>query len=273
MYLVFDIGGTNTRLAASDDGQTFGSPLILPTPKLFAEAMVSLQAAAATLTANRPLTAAAGGISGTLAPDRRTLVHATHLPDWVKQPLAAGLVAALGGPVVIENDAAVVGLGEAAAGAGKNYSVVVYVTVSTGVGGARIVDRRVDRRVIGFEPGFQIIDRANLLTLEDLISGTAIARRYGRPPRELTDPAIWDEAAALLAIGLHNSIVHWSPEVVILGGSMFKQPGIALEAVRQHLATFKTALGGVPEIKLAELGDLGGLHGGLQMLSLLVARS
>ena len=61
----------------------------------------------------------------------------------------------------IANDTAVVGLGEAHRGAGIGYNIVTYITVSTGVGGTRIVDGRIDRRIYGFEPGHQTIDIDN----------------------------------------------------------------------------------------------------------------
>jgi glucokinase len=50
------------------------------------------------------------------------------------------------------------GLGEAVFGAGKGREIVVYMTISTGVGGARIVGGKIDASAMGFEPGHQIID-------------------------------------------------------------------------------------------------------------------
>ncbi len=267
-YLLFDIGGTKTRLALSEDGKTFGVPEIFATPKNFDEGMRMIEERARTLAEGQELERAAGGISGTLNPDKTTLTHATHLPEWVNEPLLERLQIALDTTVTLENDTAVVGLGEAMAGAGRGFGVVVYLTVSTGVGGVKIERGKIDSHTFGFEPGFQIINEATGETLESAISGTAIAKKYGKAPREITDQAVWDECARILAVGVHNAILHWSPEVVVIGGSMMKAPaGINVAAVTEHLAKLPNPLPVYPPLKAAALGDLGGIHGALALLS------
>ena len=182
----------------------------------------------------------------------------------------AGLIQLFSCPALIENDSALCGLGEAVAGAGRGSDIVAYITVSTGVGGVRIVDGKVDRAHAGFEPGHQIV--ASGLTLERLVSGRAMSEKYGKHPREITDEVVWEELAGYLALGLHNTIVHWSPEVVVLGGSMMKVPGIALPAVQAYLAKTLKIFPVLPELRLAELGDFGGLHGALELLRQKLAR-
>lgn len=84
----------------------------------------------------------------------------------------------------LANDADLVGLGEAVYGAGKGYKVVAYFTVSTGVGGARIVNKRIDKGVFSFEPGWQYVYGQGLNScnrqmydfLEFFVSGTALAK-------------------------------------------------------------------------------------------------
>ena len=86
----------------------------------------------------------------------------------------------------MENDTALVGLGEATVGAGKGAAIVVYVTISTGANGARIVDGVLDRAAFGFELGEQLLGRAaSAGTLEELVSGRAIQDRFGAPPATL----------------------------------------------------------------------------------------
>jgi len=77
--------------------------------------------------------------------------------------------------VFIENDASIVGLGEAVSGAGMGEEIVVYITVSTGVGGTRIVSGEIDEHAYGFEPGHELINMQD--SLEDLVSGTAVEER------------------------------------------------------------------------------------------------
>ena len=113
----------------------------------------------------------------------------------MRKPLVHRLQDELSTKAYIANDTAIVGLGEAHAGAGKGSDIVVYITVSTGVGGARIVDGEIDRRAFGFEPGHQIIDIDNSICkkcksgqLEDMVSGTATQHRFGVKPYEVEDP-------------------------------------------------------------------------------------
>lgn len=274
MFLLFDIGGTKTRLAVSSDGRRFRKPVIVSTPRRFDRALTAIRQAVQQLTNGRKLRAAAGGVAGPLDAKRERLVNAPHLKAWLGKPLKRSLERALGAPVTLENDAAVVGLGEATHGAGRGFSIVAYLTVSTGVGGARIVDGQIDRSAFGFEPGHQVLHllAARCQTcglpgdLESLVSGSAFERRWKVPPRRIRNRKIWHQAGEILSLGLVNLTVFWSPEVIVLGGSMFKQPGIAVPLVRrlfrQHLKIFPKQ----PRIVPAALGDVGGLFGALELL-------
>ena len=196
-----------------------------------------------------------------------------NLQGWGGKQITHALEDAFGCTIFVENDTAIVGLGEAVAGSGKGYPICVYMTVSTGVGGVRIVNGQIDTSALGFEPGHQIIDagrglQANTvggdgLDLEGIISGTAVTKRYGKKPFEITDEAFWDEMARLLAYGLNNTIVHWSPDIVVIGGSMMKKVGIPVERVRAHLKGILHIYPELPLIEHSALGDIGGLHGAL----------
>ncbi len=276
MYLLFDIGGTNMRLALSRDGVTFGEPKIIPTPKDFDEGMLALKNLSTELLGGERAVAAAGGIAGTLSRDKTKFLNGPHLQGWNAKPIKAALETAFGCPTFIENDTAIVGLGEAVAGAGKGYAIVVYLTVSTGVGGVRIVRECIDVSAIGFEPGHQIIDADGTLCktsvcgigldLEAAVSGTAVTARYGKKPYEITDEGFWEEMARVLAYGLNNSIVHWSPDIVVIGGSMMKQIGIPIDRVRAHLRGILHIYPELPLIEHSTLGDIGGLHGALHFV-------
>ena len=273
MYILFDIGGTNMRIAFSRDKETFGTPAIIPTPKDFDEGMRVFKEEAFRLAEGETITALGGGIAGTLSRDRAVFLNGPHLGGWNRKPIKKSLEDLFGAPAFVENDTAIVGLGEALAGAGKGYAVVAYVTVSTGIGGARIVDGKIDVSAMGFEPGHQIIDADGTLCkstvcgfgldLEGALSGTAITQRYGKKPKEITDTAFWEEMARVLAYGLNNTIVHWSPDIVILGGSMMKEVGIPVDRVKMYLEKILKIFPKIPPIVKASLGDVGGLYGSL----------
>jgi predicted NBD/HSP70 family sugar kinase len=272
-YIVFDIGGTNMRVAYSRDGVPFEEPRIVHTPKDFDEGMREFGRLARECAGGAPITHAGGGIASPLSRDRTTILNSPHLPGWSGKPVREAMSHELGVPVFIENDTAIVGLGEAVAGAGKGYPIVAYMTISTGVGGVRIVNEKIDISAVGFEPGHQIIDASgglhatsvggNGIDLEGYISGTAISERYGKKPYEITDAPFWDEMARLLAYGINNTIVHWSPDVVVLGGSMMNTIGIPVDRVEAHLRGLLHIFPELPVIAHSSLADIGGLHGGL----------
>jgi predicted NBD/HSP70 family sugar kinase len=267
MYLLFDIGGTQMRFGFSPDGEKLSEPEIVPSPGSFAEALEVVKKVANRLCQDQKIKAVAGGLAGTFNQDNTVLLSAPHLREWINQPVASLLQKEFDCPIYLENDTAMVGLGEAVAGAGAGAGIVAYLTVSTGVGGARIVDGRVDRHTTSFEPGHQIIDyRAPEKHLEDYVSGSAVRQTTQKEPKDITDEDFWREVSRTLAVGLHNTILHWTPEVVVLGGGMMKSPGIILEEVEATLARSLAFLPLRPALRRATLGETGGLHGALSYL-------
>jgi len=271
MFLIFDIGGTKMRLALSKDGVTFEEPFITETPKDFEDGLEVFK----NFAGEQKIEAVAGGIAGPLGKEHSSLIGSPNISTWIGKPLKEELEKIFNAPVYLENDSALVGLGEATAGAGKNKKIVVYITVSTGVGGARIVDGKIDVHRNDFEPGHQIIDFNNSLCpdcdgpyLGSLISGTGIEKRTGKKPYDVHDKNAWSQMSEWLAIGLNNVIVFWTPDIVVLGGpSIVGDPAIDVGETIGHLKKMLKIYPELPEIKEAELKDLGGLYGALELLS------
>ena len=268
MYLLFDVGGTNIRFGVSRQGTSVDTTETHPTPYTFSEGIALFRRVAGKLSQGEKIDAIAGGLASSMDRTHENLLSPPNLPGWANAPVKKALEEALGAPAFLENDAALAGLGEVVFGAGKGKDIVVYMTVSTGVGGARIVRGNIDANVLGFEPGHQIIDATGTLdpagNLESYISGTAVEKRFGKKPHEIEDLAAWDEIARWLAVGLNNVTVFWSPDVIVLGGSMvLKKPGIDVERVRAHFKEVLTIFPKLPEVVQAALGDFGGLHGAL----------
>jgi predicted NBD/HSP70 family sugar kinase len=137
-------------------------------------------------------------------------------------------------------------------------------------GGARLIDGTLDVSGYSFEPGDQIIamnEQGKGVSVEDLVSGTALERRFGKKPYAIEDSAVWEELAHLLACALNNTIVHWSPAVMVLGGPMITgKPAISIERTKEHLKTMLTVYPELPEIKQATLKDIGGIYGACALL-------
>jgi predicted NBD/HSP70 family sugar kinase len=273
-YVVFDIGGTKTRIGVSEDLETLDTVKSFKTPGNFKEGMEKITKVISEMTDSKPL-AFAGGIRGLINEDRTGLENDSVLSKWAGKSIVQELHKIARAPVFLENDSAVAGLGEAVFGAGKDLDIIAYHTVSTGVGGVKIEHGTIDLASVGFEPGHQILDIDRTIlgdeivpTLENLVSGTALASRFGVPAYEIRqDDIVWDELAEYLSQGLRNTIMYWSPEVIVLGGSMIiGDPAIKIDAIRKYTVQSLDGFVECPLIALAELGDEAGLYGGLALI-------
>ena len=129
------------------------------------------------------------------------------------------------------------------------------------------MNKEIDEHAYGFEPGNELIDMEH--SLEDLVSGSSVEDRFGKKPYEIPqEDHLWDELAEKLAFGLHNSIVHWSPDSIVLGGSMIVgDPAISVVDIEKHLKDISKVYPTLPKVRKATLGAVGGLHGALHYLN------
>jgi predicted NBD/HSP70 family sugar kinase len=280
MHILFDIGGTKTRIASTTNKENFNDPVVFDTPSLYEDGLSIIKEKILLLSRGQRVETIVGGIAGPWSRKREILIASPNLSDWIEKPLKSDLEESFKTNVFIENDAAMVGLGEATTGAGKGFGIVVYITVSTGVGGARIVEGKIDEKIIGFEPGHQIVDMDKTFVpdapgtdLESMIGGRWVEARIGKKPHEIEDSEFWEKTARILAVGLNNTIVHWSPDVVVLGGSMMNKIGVPLDRVEAHLRQMIKIYPDLPPLRKSELGDLGGLYGALAYLNKHVGKS
>ncbi len=261
MYLLFDIGATNMRLAISEDGQSLVNKKTFLTQAHFADGLKIFESYKNEL--GQDCTVVCGGLPGGLNAEKTELLVARNLPEWAGHPISESLAAIFKAPVFLHNDAVLAGLGEAVLGSGVGYDVVVYITISTGVGGVRIENGKIDEEGLSYKVGLQIIDESGN-DLEELISGKNLAKRFGITADKLTDQTVWDDVVNNLAQGLVHVCQHWRPDVVVLGGGVtfsnhfsVEQVGLAMQQV------FPKELK-VPVVKISKLGDDAGLYGALE---------
>jgi glucokinase len=109
-----------------------------------------------------------------------------HVPGWENMPLCTLLSEEFGVPVSVDNDANVAALGEYRFGAGQECNSLMYITISTGVGGGLILNGQPWRGAEGMagEIGHTVIDPDGPLCLcgkrgclERLASGPYIAQQ------------------------------------------------------------------------------------------------
>lgn len=305
--LALDIGGT--KLAAgvvTPDGALLASvrePTALGDgPRRIVDRLVEL---GAKVTSEAGLTtgdlAAVGvGCGGPLDVERGIVQDPPNLPGWTDVPLVAWLRGAFGRPVYLDNDANAAALAEHRWGAGRGCGSIVYLTISTGIGGGVVIGDELLRGANGnaAEIGHMsvAIDGWPCVCgrrgcLEAFASGTNIARRAREAVEageasgmtELAgstgsitaqtvaeaarrgDPLarrIWDETTMVLGAGLANVLNVFNPSRIILGGGVTHAGELLFEPVRR--AALSQTLGPqaeVADIVPAELGETIGIHG------------
>lgn len=251
MMVIADIGGTTTRVARSVDEKTFDEPTVFDTvAHNFETGIQNVIHAARSVAHNETIDRCVIGIAGRFSDDYETLLDSAHLPGWEKHNLAQTLRDALGCSVLIQNDVALGALGEANEGAGAGAHVVTYIAVGTGIGGRKVVGGYLDEsdyRSVGHQS--VTIDGVTK-RLEEFVSGTTVMKEHGVRASDLDNPAEWDRYARAFAHGLHATLLAWSPERVMLGGTLCSDTMLSIPRIKKHLATLRTD---IPEIVYATL--------------------
>lgn len=142
-----DLGGTSVKFALIDETGRFHYEGILPSrADVSAEAVIGQLSKAVSEVKEYasehgiPICGAGLGTPGIVdATGRIVLGGAENIRGWENLPLADRLEEISGLPVVMGNDANMMGLGETVFGAGKGASDVVFITVGTGIGGAVVI--------------------------------------------------------------------------------------------------------------------------------------
>src|SRR3989338_10491250 len=107
VYILFDIGGTKTRIGVSFDGKRLGKVKIIPTSRDAKGGIAVLKSIAEELTGGKKIKAICGGIAGSF--DRRKSVivgGGGNIKGWVGKPLKVMLERKFHASVYLENDAA-----------------------------------------------------------------------------------------------------------------------------------------------------------------------
>jgi len=230
------------------------------------------------------ITAIGIGCGGPLDSANGVLIAPLHLPGWNDVPIAARAAEELGRPAVLDNDATAAAAGEHRYGAGRGTRNMVYLTLSTGVGGGVIIDGRLHRGRTGNggELGHVTVDWHGRRChgcgrrgcLEAYCSGTSIAERaheagmdgataadVAQAARAGNDVAarIWDETCEALACGITSIVNLFEPEIVVLGGGVVRTGDQLLAPVRERVAVH--AMGGPVGVVAALNGDQVGVVG------------
>lgn len=265
LIVALDFGGTKLSAALTTlanlkstaptwrDRQRHFSP---PDADAQYEIRTMLAMSKALLAGKRPI---AVGVSfgGPLDFESGTVRLSHHVSGWENMPLKEIVQAEFGAPALVDNDANAAALGEHRFGSGRGYNDLMYVTVSTGVGGGWILNGRPWRghESMAGEIGHTVVDPGGPLCLcgkrgcvERLASGRFMAQdleeAWRRQPsalaerfmegKEITGETVAKAAAAgeekalgilergawALGVGIGNAANLIGPQVVLLGGGV-----------------------------------------------------
>lgn len=219
-YLGIDIGGTKTLLAVFDPSSKLVFEHKIPTPRDYGQLMSDIGAALHKELGAYNFSHCCCAVPGWIDFKLGIAIGFGNLP-WenvhVKKDLETILPQA---KILIHNDAKLAGLSEAHV-LGGTYRKVLYLTVSTGIGGGIIIDGYIDPDFANFEPGQMQFDyQGKPMQWEDFASGRSLKERYGQLASDITDEKIWREYAQLIALGLEELLATVQPEVVVFGGGV-----------------------------------------------------
>jgi predicted NBD/HSP70 family sugar kinase len=218
MYAAVDVGGTKTLIAVFNNNGEIVEQLKFPTPTEYDTFKAELADSVVNLHTKQFISGAIG-IRGNIDRKSGRQLFDDVLP-WRKAPVRDDCAQLFGCDFALENDSKLAGLSEARL-AGNLFHRVLYVTVSTGIGSAFIVDGELDEHTIDSEIGKSVYEHdGRLMQWEDFASGKAIVKKYGKRASEIEDPAAWHEIARNLAIGLINASAAYTPDLIILGGGV-----------------------------------------------------
>lgn len=280
LMIAVDIGGTSFRVALVDPRMTIHARSAQPTraqdgASTAVDRIIAAIRETAAQVSPESLKGIAVATAGPIDPAHGIILTPPSLPSWRRVPLKDRLTAAFPQPVWVEHDADMAAWGEYRFGAGRGYERLVYLTVSTGIGGGVILDGRLLRgaKVSAAELGHIVIDPngpdcncGGKGHVEAMASGTAIARmaaerlRKGEPstllnrcnndPPHITARMVAEEARAgdalageILRKAGRNlglavvSLIHiFDPDVVIIGGGVSNAGELLLGPVRETIA-------------------------------------
>ncbi len=274
LYVGLDIGGTKFIAAACRRDGAILRRIREKTPLDLDEGLTLLSRMVEEVAGGEAVAAMGAAIGGPL--DWQTgVVSPLHQPRWRNVPLKIIMEEIWRCPFYVDVDTNIAALGEYRFG-GSAAARLLYVTVSTGMGGGFLVDGRIYRGMNGGHPeaGHQSINfrcsNPGAIEcecgapdcLEALVSGNGIRRIYGKPAEDLNEGE-WDEVGYNLGQGLRNMAAVMLPDVIVLGGSVAVGGGDRLLAAARDVMRDCLKIVPAPELRISALGGDTALMGAL----------
>ncbi len=271
--LGIDLGGTKTAFALFEkDSMKQLSMNVIPTDAKRGFEAVKQSVLTEIATLRRDDTVAIGlGVPGFINHASGKIVTMPNIPGAEGMELAACLQYETHLPTVVENDARCFTYAEALIGSGKDHSVVLGVTLGTGVGGGIVIDKKIYHGARGnageighmlLQPGtppYPTKDKRG--EVEQFLSGTAMGKRCeaAESPQDYLEgqvcgfmqPQVFREVSWLIVNAVHTI----DPSVIVFGGSAGRALKPHLEKIKQELKMWMLPSINPPLLVVSELKD------------------
>jgi glucokinase len=303
MFMAVDVGGTQLRAAiySYDSWMPVRVERIL-TKDPFSTPLERLESLIKSIwPVNETINAIGVATPGTIDPYRGVLVSVANIPGWENLPLRQILEDQFQTPVGIGNDANLAALGEWQYGAGKGHHHMVYLTISTGIGGGVIINDRLllGNQGLATELGHIVVMQDGPLCscgkrghLEAVASGPSIVKwveqqlSQGIPSdlsihpilntKIIAKAATQGDALSIQALAragnfigqsVANFLHIFNPTAVILGGGVAQSGPLLMEPLRAAMEENAMSPDYYADLLLttAALGDEAGLTGALAL--------
>lgn len=221
MIFGVDIGGTKTLVARFDKDGSIEKETVFKTPQDYDDFIVELQKQSSFFNNTTQGAVACVGVPGLLDRKTGTVVSLGNLP-WANKPIAKDVRDALGfKSVIIENDAKLAGLSEVKS-LTHTPARALYLTISTGIGGALLTNGSLSYDMIDMELGKTPLEfDGDLQHWEDFASGRAFVATYGSSGDETEDPQVWQSYVQnRLGPGLVVACSFLQVDTIIFGGGL-----------------------------------------------------
>jgi predicted NBD/HSP70 family sugar kinase len=267
--------------AAADDKGKILRQTRAATPAGLDEGLALLEQLAIEVAAGMPI-AAIGASAGGPMDSEAGVVSPLHQPAWRGVPLKALMENRFNCPFKVDVDTNAAALAECRFG-GAEPDRLLYLTLSTGMGGGFVVDGRVYRGANNAHPeaGHQAVPPCSpraaavrcpcgaIGCLEAFVSGTGIRELYGKPAEQLNADE-WAEVGTHLGHGLRNLAAIYAPRTIVLGGGVSVGGGQPLLETATRVMREGLRLVPAPAVKISALGYDTALHGAIALALLAI---
>lgn len=264
-YLGIDLGGSKTLVAVFDDSGKIIAQKKFETNKNYDAFIKDVEKNVEEISTNTNI-ACAVAVPGLLSRDTG-IVHALGNLDWRNKLIRDDIAKAVNAPVIIENDARVGGLAEAGELI-EDYDRVLYLTISTGIGGALIKNGEIVKELEDSEMGkIPLLYEGKIQHWEDFAGGRDIVNRYGKRASDIDSFEQWKEIGERIAYGVAICCSILQPQAIVFGGGVGQSADKFKDHVKNYLLEHLHAIARQPEaILTAKFGENSVINGCFTLL-------